>query len=229
MRKIPDHLRPALHQRRQASGQPGRLACCRPMSTPASSAPRGREVLFICATDEHGTPAELAAPRPARMCAATATSSTRAQPDIVPPLRPLAGTISAARPRRRTPPDPAFRRGAGGQRPHRGAHRRADLFHRPTGASCPTATSMGTCPHCGYAEARGDQCDNCGTLLDPADLIEPHSAHLRLHATWRCARPATSSCSSPSCGPRSAPGSTSKHGAGRRWPARSPTSCWTRA
>ncbi len=33
----------------------------------------------------------------------------------------------------------------------------------------------GTCPHCGYGEARGDQCENCGKLLDPADLIEPRS------------------------------------------------------
>ncbi len=34
----------------------------------------------------------------------------------------------------------------------------------------------GTCPHCGYVEARGDQCENCGKLLDPTDLIEPRSA-----------------------------------------------------
>jgi methionyl-tRNA synthetase len=34
----------------------------------------------------------------------------------------------------------------------------------------------GTCPHCGYEKARGDQCDNCGKLLDPIDLIEPYSA-----------------------------------------------------
>ncbi len=33
----------------------------------------------------------------------------------------------------------------------------------------------GTCPHCGYSEARGDQCDNCGRQLDPEDLIDPHS------------------------------------------------------
>jgi methionyl-tRNA synthetase len=31
----------------------------------------------------------------------------------------------------------------------------------------------GTCPHCGYPSARGDQCDNCGRTLDPVDLIEP--------------------------------------------------------
>ena len=34
----------------------------------------------------------------------------------------------------------------------------------------------GTCPHCGYGEARGDQCENCGKLLDPSELIEPRSA-----------------------------------------------------
>ena len=33
----------------------------------------------------------------------------------------------------------------------------------------------GTCPHCGYADARGDQCDNCGRTLDPVDLIAPRS------------------------------------------------------
>jgi methionyl-tRNA synthetase len=34
----------------------------------------------------------------------------------------------------------------------------------------------GTCPHCGYEDARGDQCENCGKLLDPTDLIDPRSA-----------------------------------------------------
>ncbi|CAA9557686.1 MAG: Methionyl-tRNA synthetase [uncultured Thermomicrobiales bacterium] len=33
----------------------------------------------------------------------------------------------------------------------------------------------GTCPHCGYPDARGDQCDNCGRTLDPTDLIDPRS------------------------------------------------------
>ena len=33
----------------------------------------------------------------------------------------------------------------------------------------------GTCPICGYGEARGDQCDNCGNLLDALDLINPRS------------------------------------------------------
>jgi len=34
----------------------------------------------------------------------------------------------------------------------------------------------GTCPNCGYTNARGDQCDNCNTLFETAgELIEPHS------------------------------------------------------
>ena len=33
----------------------------------------------------------------------------------------------------------------------------------------------GTCPHCQFADARGDQCDNCGRTLDPQELISPRS------------------------------------------------------
>jgi methionyl-tRNA synthetase len=33
----------------------------------------------------------------------------------------------------------------------------------------------GTCPVCGHESARGDQCDQCNTLLDPKDLIDPRS------------------------------------------------------
>ncbi|MFP4394500.1 MAG: methionine--tRNA ligase [Anaerolineales bacterium] len=33
----------------------------------------------------------------------------------------------------------------------------------------------GTCPYCGYEEARGDQCDECGKLLDALELENPRS------------------------------------------------------
>lgn len=33
----------------------------------------------------------------------------------------------------------------------------------------------GTCPHCNYESARGDQCDSCGKTLDSKELINPHS------------------------------------------------------
>ena len=32
---------------------------------------------------------------------------------------------------------------------------------------------LGTCPYCGFTDARGDQCDNCGRTLDPIQLIDP--------------------------------------------------------
>lgn len=35
---------------------------------------------------------------------------------------------------------------------------------------------VGTCPHCGYEKAYGDQCEKCGTSLNGADLINPRSA-----------------------------------------------------
>ncbi|GAA1746372.1 methionine--tRNA ligase [Luedemannella helvata] len=44
-----------------------------------------------------------------------------------------------------------------------------------TGRTLPDRYIEGTCPICGYASARGDQCDNCGNQLDPQDLINPKS------------------------------------------------------
>ena len=44
-----------------------------------------------------------------------------------------------------------------------------------TGRTLPDRYIEGTCPICGYAEARGDQCDNCGNQLEPEELISPRS------------------------------------------------------
>ncbi len=44
-----------------------------------------------------------------------------------------------------------------------------------TGRTLPDRYIEGTCPICGYPSARGDQCDNCGNQLDPADLGNPRS------------------------------------------------------
>jgi methionyl-tRNA synthetase len=48
-------------------------------------------------------------------------------------------------------------------------------FSPSTGRTLPDRYIEGTCPICGFPQARGDQCDNCGNQLDPTDLIEPHS------------------------------------------------------
>lgn len=44
-----------------------------------------------------------------------------------------------------------------------------------TGRTLPDRYIEGTCPICGADGARGDQCDNCGNQLDPVDLIDPVS------------------------------------------------------
>ena len=49
-------------------------------------------------------------------------------------------------------------------------------FYDPQAARfLPDRYVEGTCPHCGYEKARGDQCDNCGRTLDPDQLINPRS------------------------------------------------------
>ncbi|HEX2705897.1 MAG TPA: class I tRNA ligase family protein, partial [Candidatus Lustribacter sp.] len=44
-----------------------------------------------------------------------------------------------------------------------------------TGRTLPDRYIEGTCPICGYGEARGDQCDSCGNQLDATELVNPRS------------------------------------------------------
>jgi len=43
----------------------------------------------------------------------------------------------------------------------------------------------GTCPHCKYEAAYGDQCEKCGTALSPKELIEPRSTLSDATPEWR--------------------------------------------
>jgi len=49
------------------------------------------------------------------------------------------------------------------------------FYDGKVGQFLPDRYVEGTCPHCGYLDARGDQCDDCGRTLDPIDLIDPRS------------------------------------------------------
>jgi methionyl-tRNA synthetase len=53
--------------------------------------------------------------------------------------------------------------------------KQSQLYSESEGRFLPDRYVEGTCPICGYGEARGDQCDNCGNLLDALDLINPRS------------------------------------------------------
>ncbi|MBR6412384.1 MAG: methionine--tRNA ligase [Alphaproteobacteria bacterium] len=49
------------------------------------------------------------------------------------------------------------------------------VYSPDDGRYLPDSYVMGTCPHCGYEKAKGDQCENCTKILDPTDLINPKS------------------------------------------------------
>ncbi len=49
------------------------------------------------------------------------------------------------------------------------------LFDPKADRFLPDRYVEGTCPHCGYGDARGDQCDECGRTLDAIELIDPRS------------------------------------------------------
>ncbi len=49
------------------------------------------------------------------------------------------------------------------------------LYSETEGRFLPDRFVEGECPVCHYPNARGDQCDNCGNLLDAVDLINPRS------------------------------------------------------
>lgn len=88
-----------------------------------------------------------------------------------------------------------------------------------TGRTLPDRYVEGTCPICGDDAARGDQCDNCGNQLDPADLINPGPGSTG--SARSSSRPST--CSS-TC-PRS-PGHWAR--GSRRAPSGAPTSSSSR-
>lgn len=50
------------------------------------------------------------------------------------------------------------------------------LYDQKAEMFLPDRYVKGTCPNCGYEEAYGDQCENCGVSLSPTDLIDPKSA-----------------------------------------------------
>jgi methionyl-tRNA synthetase len=146
--------------------------------------------MFICATDEHGTPAELAAAKAGKPVEDLLRRNARgAKADIGRGFRlsfdHFGRSSSAAQP----PPDPAFRRAAGRQRPDREVSEK-QVYSIDDNRFLPDRYIEGTCPNCGYDSARGDQCDNCTKQLDPTDLINPHST-ISARRIWRCGKPST--------------------------------------
>ncbi len=132
----------------------------------------GHEVMFVSGSDEHGTPATLAADR---LHISPKDIADRYHKEHLESFRKL--DINFDIYTRTTFPE------------HRETvaeffldfHRKGLLSeHTMVSPFCPADNRFmpdryieGKCPNCGFEEARGDQCDNCGKLLDPQELILP--------------------------------------------------------
>lgn len=136
---------------------------------------RGNEVLYICATDEHGTPAELAAAKEGLSVADYCAKYHQIQKEI-------AGGFNLSFDwfgRSSSPQNAELTQHFADKLEDNGfIEERTDrlVYSIDDGRFLPDRYIEGTCPHCNFRPARGDQCDNCSRLLDPIDLIEPYSA-----------------------------------------------------
>ncbi|MFB9461168.1 methionine--tRNA ligase [Streptomyces cinereospinus] len=136
---------------------------------------RGHDVLYICATDEHGTPAELAAKEqglPVADFCAQAHDAQKAVYDGFALAFDYFGRSSSAQNVEITQHF-ARKLNENGFIEERAIRQ---VYSPTDGRFLPDRYVEGTCPHCGYDKARGDQCENCTRVLDPTDLIDPRSA-----------------------------------------------------
>ncbi|KAA0232474.1 MAG: Methionine--tRNA ligase [Acidimicrobiales bacterium] len=135
----------------------------------------GHDVLFVCATDEHGTPAELAA-READLDVAEYCAE---QHEIQADLGERFGLSWDHFGRTSRPQNCELTQHLAHKLDEHGLieeRTTQQVYSVDDGRFLPDRYIIGTCPNCGYDRARGDQCENCGKLLDPTDLIEARSA-----------------------------------------------------
>ncbi|KIC16216.1 MULTISPECIES: methionine--tRNA ligase [unclassified Leisingera] len=136
---------------------------------------RGNEVMFLCATDEHGTPAELAAAKAGKPVADYCAEMHEVQTDIAQRF----GLSFDHYGRSSSPQNHALTQHFAGKLADAGLISEVSekqVYSNADGRFLPDRYIEGTCPNCGYEKARGDQCEECTKQLDPTDLINPRSA-----------------------------------------------------
>jgi len=136
---------------------------------------RGHEVLYICATDEHGTPAELAAKEAGLPVDTFCAQQHDAQKAIYDGFALAFDYFGRSSSPQNIEITQTIARAlkANGFIEERSI---SQVFSLDDERFLPDRYIVGTCPHCGYDKARGDQCENCTRVLDPTDLIDPRSA-----------------------------------------------------
>lgn len=135
----------------------------------------GNDVLFICGTDEHGTPAEIAAQESGLSVQEYCEQMHEKQKQIYEEFGihfDFFGRTSA--PSNHALTTHIFKK------LYENGYIEEKFINQYYSIEderfLPDRYVEGTCPHCGYAKARGDQCDGCSVLLNPEDLISPYSA-----------------------------------------------------
>ncbi len=134
----------------------------------------GDETLFICATDEHGTPAELAAAEAGLGVADYCSRQHAIQADIYRRLNLSFDHFG----RSSSPANHALTQHFFRCLDERGLIEERlleQVYSVADGRFLPDRYIVGTCPHCGSTEARGDQCESCTRPLDPVDLRDARS------------------------------------------------------
>ncbi|KIN60361.1 Methionyl-tRNA synthetase [Sulfitobacter noctilucae] len=135
---------------------------------------RGHEVLFLCATDEHGTPAELAAAKAGKPVDQYCAEMHGVQASIAEGF----GMSFDHFGRSSSPQNHKLTQHFAGVLADQGLIEEVtqqQVYSIADGRFLPDRYIEGTCPNCGFDSARGDQCDNCTKQLDPVDLIDPRS------------------------------------------------------
>ena len=133
------------------------------------------EVMFICATDEHGTPAELAAAKAGKPVAEYCAEMHDIQADLAKGFRLSFDHYG----RSSSPQNHKLTQHFAGRLAENGLIEdvsEEQVYSNTDGRYLPDRYIEGTCPNCGYESARGDQCENCTKQLRPTDLINPRSA-----------------------------------------------------
>ena len=136
---------------------------------------RGHEVLFLCSTDEHGTPAELAAAKAGEPVADYCARMHKVQAEIAKGFRLSFDHFG----RSSSPQNHKLTQHLAGKLYEAGLIEEVtekQVYSNADKRFLPDRYIEGTCPNCGYDKARGDQCENCTKQLDPTDLLEPRSA-----------------------------------------------------
>ncbi|MEE9273399.1 MAG: methionine--tRNA ligase [Robiginitomaculum sp.] len=135
----------------------------------------GHEVLYICATDEHGTPAELAANAAGLAVSEYCEKMHEAQKNAGVDFRLSYDYFG----RSSTQSNHEMTQHLAHALEQEGLIEERiskQVYSVDDGRFLPDRYVEGTCPSCAFEKARGDQCDNCGRLLDPIDLIDSYSA-----------------------------------------------------